>query len=152
MEDQRLEIEVALQILKPVNTVFEAIIDPEKMTNYFISKGSGKMIEGEGVTWKFPEFEEEFHINVGRIEKDKYISYKWEIEGEITQVEMTLNPVDDDATVVTITEESMENDEAGIKWLMRNTGGWANFLACLKAYLEYGVNLREGAFDFLKTA
>jgi dihydrofolate reductase len=23
-----------------------------------------------------------------------------------------------------------------------NTEGWANFLACLKAYLEYGINLR----------
>lgn len=30
-----------------------------------------------------------------------------------------------------------------------NTEGWANFLACLKAYLEYGINLRKGAFDFL---
>lgn len=33
---------------------------------------------------------------------------------------------------------------------MGNTDGWANFLACLKAYLEYGINLRKGAFDFLK--
>jgi hypothetical protein len=23
----------------------------------------------------------------------------------------------------------------------------ANFLACLKAWLEYGINLRKGAFD-----
>lgn len=29
-----------------------------------------------------------------------------------------------------------------------NTEGWANFLACLKAYLDYGINLRKGAFDF----
>ena len=26
----------------------------------------------------------------------------------------------------------------------------SNFLACLKAYLEYGINLRKGAFDFMK--
>jgi hypothetical protein len=51
--------------------------------------------------------------------------------------------------VVSITEKSRENDEAGIKWLMGNTEGWANFLACLKAYLEYGINLRKGAFDFM---
>jgi hypothetical protein len=42
------------------------------------------------------------------------------------------------------------NDEAGRRWLMQNTEGWANFLACLKAWLEYGINLRKGAFDFLK--
>ena len=41
-------------------------------------------------------------------------------------------------------------NEAGIKQLMGQTEGWANFLACLKAYLEYGINLRKGAFDFMK--
>ena len=150
MEKQTLEIKVAIQILKPVKTVFEAIIDPEKMSNYFISKSSGRMIEGKQVRWKFPEFEEEFPIRVGKIEQDEYISYHWDIDGEELLVEMTLTPADGDATVVTITEKSMTNDEAGIKWLMGNTGGWANFLACLKAYLEYGVNLRKGAFDFMK--
>ena len=150
MSKQTLEIKVAIQILKPARTVYEAIVDPKKMTNYFISKSSGRMIEGEQLTWKFPEFEEEFPIRVGKIEQDRYISYHWDIDGEELLVEMTLTPTDGDATLVTITEKSMKNDEAGIKWLMGNTGGWANFLACLKAYLEYGINLRKGAFDFMK--
>ncbi len=150
MKKQTLEIKVALQILKPVNTVFEAIIDPVEMSNYFISKSSGRMIEGKEVRWSFPEFEEEFPIRVGKIEKDRYISYYWETDGEELLVEMEFTPVDGEATVLTITEKGMDNDEAGIRWLMRNTEGWANFLACLKAYLEYGINLRKGAFDFLK--
>ena len=53
-------------------------------------------------------------------------------------------------TVVTVTEKSLPNDEAGIKWLKGNTEGWANFLACLKAYIEYGINLRKGAFEHIK--
>jgi hypothetical protein len=53
------------------------------------------------------------------------------------------------STLVSITEKSMENDEAGIKWLIGNTEGWANFLACLEAWLEYGINLRKGAFDYM---
>jgi hypothetical protein len=48
-----------------------------------------------------------------------------------------------------VTEKTRENDEAGIKWLAGNTAGWANFLACLKAYLEHEINLRKGAFTFL---
>ncbi len=83
------------------------------------------------------------------MEQDRYISYRWEIDHEMLLVEMTLNSVGDDATIVTITEKGKENDEAGIKWLIGNTAGWANFLACLKAYLEYGINLRKGAFDFM---
>jgi uncharacterized protein YndB with AHSA1/START domain len=151
MEKQTLEIKVALQILKPVNMVFEAIINPVKMSNYFISKSSGRMVEDREIRWSFPEFEGEFPIRVGKIERDKYISYYWDVDGEETLVEMVLTPVDNRATVVTITEKSMENDEAGVRWLMRNTEGWANFLACLKAYLEYGIELRKGAFDFLRT-
>ena len=150
MSGRDLEVEVALQILKPVNEVFEAIFDPEKMSNYFISESSGRLMEGRQVTWRFPEFEEGFTISVIKIEQDKYISYTWEVDGEDLIVEMQLTPIDSDSTLVTITEKSRENDEAGIRWLKSNTSGWANFLACLKAYLEYGINLRKGAFDFLK--
>jgi len=151
MKNQLLEIKVALQIQKPAREVFEAIVDPEKMSNYFISKGSGRMEEGKRIKWRFPEFDMDFPIRVGKIEKDKYVSYYWEADGKELLVEMTLAPKDGGSTVVTITEKSGENDEAGIKWLKGNTEGWANFLACLKAYLEYGINLRKGAFEFLKS-
>ena len=150
MENQSLEIKAALQILKPVHDVFEAIVDPGKMSNYFVSKSSGRMETGKKIIWKFPEFEMEFPIQVDKIENDLYISYYWEVDGKKLLVEMTLTPAEKNATLVTIREKSMKNDEAGIKWLKGNTEGWANFLACLKAYLEYGINLRKGAFDFLK--
>lgn len=152
MKNQTLEIKAALQILKPVHEVFEAIVDPAKMSNYFISQSSGRMEENKKLIWQFPEFDMELPVRTGKIEKDKYISYYWNdmADGRELLVEMTLTPKDSNATVVTITEKSRDNDEAGINWLKGNTEGWANFLACLKAYLEYGINLRKGAFDFRK--
>lgn len=144
-----LEIKAALQIQKPVHEVFEAIVDPEKMSNYFISKGSGRMEEGKEIMWRFPEFDFEFPIKVEKIETDKYISYYWEADKVDLLVEITLTPAPLDSTLVTVTEKSRENDDAGLTWLKQNTEGWAYFLACLKAYLEYGINLRKGAFDFL---
>lgn len=60
---------------------------------------------------------------------------------------MKLEEVKPGLTYVRITEKSKENNEAGIGWLKRNTEGWANFLACLKAWLEYGINLRKDAFN-----
>jgi uncharacterized protein YndB with AHSA1/START domain len=149
METKTLEINTAIQIQKPVNEVFEAIVDPVKMSNYFISKSSGKMEEGKQLKWQFPEFDLEFPVRVGKIEINKYISFYWEIDGIELLVEMTLTDKDHSSTVATITEKSRNNDEAGIKWLTGNTAGWANFLACLKAFLEYGINLRKGAFDFM---
>jgi uncharacterized protein YndB with AHSA1/START domain len=149
MKNQTLEIKAALQILKPVDEVFEAIVDPVKMSTYFISKSSGRLEEGRQVLWQFPEFKEEFPVRAGKIEKNKYISFYWTLDGIELLVEITLMPTETNATIVTVTEKKRNNDDAGIKWLKGNTEGWANFLACLKAYLEYGINLRKGAFDFM---
>ena len=150
MNDQPLEIRARLQISKPVHEVFEAIVDPQKMSNYFIEKSTGRMEQGKELMWKFPEFIQQILIKVDKIEKDTYVSYFWEgVEGKELLVEMNLTAKDADKTLVTITEKSMDNDELGIKWLKSNTEGWANFLACMKAYLEYGINLRKGGFDFM---
>ena len=149
MENRTLEIETAIGILKTPNAVFEAIVDPEKMSNYFISGGSGRLEEGKEIMWRFPEFDFEFPVKVDRVEKDSYVSFRWDSDGLDLLVEMTLTPRGERSTVVRITEKSRELDEAGLKWLRGNTAGWANFLACLKAYVEYGINLRKGAFDFM---
>ncbi|MGB4845694.1 MAG: SRPBCC domain-containing protein [Ferruginibacter sp.] len=145
---ERLEIKAGLQVLKPAAEVFDAIVDPDKMKNYFISSSTGFMNEGEVLTWKFPEMEIEFPVTISKIEKDKYISFYWDgaMDGEQTFVEMNLQAVANDITFISITEKSKANNEAGIKWLKSNTEGWANFLACLKAWMEYGVHLRKGAF------
>ncbi|ESU24876.1 hypothetical protein FEDK69T_04290 [Flavobacterium enshiense DK69] len=150
MTPEKLEINVAMQIGKPVNEVFEAIVNPEKMTNYFISESTGMMEEGKKLIWKFPEFDFECPVRVGKVEKDKYVSYYWESSGAELLVEMTLTERENNTTLVSISEKSMNNDETGLQWLSGNSFGWSNFLACLKAYLEYGINLRKGAFDFMK--
>lgn len=148
MENQ-LEIKAAIQIGKRPQEVFEAITDPSKMSNYFISQSTGRMEEGKQLTWNFPEFDIDVPVRVGKIEQDQLISYYWDGgSGKETLIEIKLSPFGDHDTVVSITEKGQPNNEAGINWLKGNTEGWANFLACLKAYLEYGINLRKGAFDF----
>lgn len=147
---KQLEIKASIHILKPTHEVFEAIVNPVKMSNYFIAKGSERMIQGSAPIWKFPEFDEEFAIKVEEIIENKFISFFWEVNTKNMLVEIKLSEgTSSGATLVTVTEQSMPNDEDGIKWLKGNTEGWANFLACLKAYLEYGINLRKGAFDHL---
>lgn len=106
------------------------------------------MEEGKTVTWQFPEFDMQFPVRVIKVEIDKFVSFAWGGEdGTETTVEIALEAKPNNETLVRVTEKSKEANEAGIKWYGRNTEGWANFLACLKAYLEYGINLRKGAFD-----
>jgi uncharacterized protein YndB with AHSA1/START domain len=148
MSVETLEIRTSINIQKSVSEVFEAIVDHQKMINYFIGTSTGRMVEGKTLTWQFPEFDAKFPVKVRKIETDKYISFNWnDADGKQTFVEMTLSKKEDFGTSIVVTEKSRENDEAGIKWLKGHTEGWANFLACLKAYLEHGINLRQNSFD-----
>jgi uncharacterized protein YndB with AHSA1/START domain len=150
MSKDKLEIKVKMQIQRPVHQVFESIINPDKMSYYFIAKSTGPMEEGSELIWLFPESDKECPIRVGKIKKDKYVSFYWMMDEIELLVEMNLKEMDNNSTLVTITEKSRDNDEAGLKWLSHNSFGWANFLTCLKGYMEYKINLRKGAFDFMK--
>ena len=146
-----LEIKTALQISKPKAEVYKAIIDPEHMKHYFIAESSGMMEEGKTISWKFPEFDEYAPVRVLKLIPNKLISFEWEgASGQNLEVEISLTEMPGNSTLVKVTEGKMEADDMGIQWFGGNTEGWANFLACLKAYLEHGINLRKGGFDFMK--
>jgi len=147
---KKLEIKTAIQILKPAGEVYEAIVNPDHMRHYFIASSTGRMESGKVITWSFPEFDFEFPVQVEQTEAGSYVSFFWESDGEQLFVEIILEGIEGNSTLVTVTEKSRDADDAGIAWLQGNTAGWANFLACLKAYLEYGINLRKGAFEYLK--
>tara|TARA_R110002050_G_scaffold273380_1_gene417452 strand:+ start:129 stop:575 length:447 start_codon:yes stop_codon:yes gene_type:complete len=143
----KLKAKASLQIQKPVEVVFEGIVNPEKMTNYFISESSGSLENGKEVIWKFPEFEDTFPVKVTALVKNESISFVWDPE---TVVDIRLLKQADGSTVVKITEGEKELNQKNLDWALSNSGGWANFLVCLKAFLEYDINLRKGAFDFMR--
>ena len=145
--NMRLESKAILQIQKPATEVFEGIVNPVHMTKYFISESTGKLETGKEVTWKFPEFDDKFTITDVKIETDYSISFVWDPE---TVVKMTLESLPDNSTIVRVNENGKELNENNLKWALENSGGWANFLACMKAYLEYDIQLRKGAYDFMR--
>ena len=138
----------SIQIQKPASEVFEAIVNPEKMKNYFIAHGTGRLETGGELKWKFPEFPDYYPISKVKIEHHKFISFVWDPD---TVVEITLEELIENSTVVRVIEKSYKemNDDT-IAWAIENASGWGNFLASLKAYLEYGIQLRKGAFEFMR--
>ncbi|WP_394907262.1 SRPBCC domain-containing protein [uncultured Mesonia sp.] len=142
-----LESKAAIQVQKPIKEVFDGTVNPEKMTKYFISESSGRLVTGDEVIWKFPEFKEQFPITHVKTDKYDAISFVWDPE---TTVNITLENMADGSTLVKVNEKGKEFNEDNLNWALENSGGWANFLACLKAYLEYGIQLRKGAFDFMR--
>src|SRR5690606_13489770 len=96
--------------------------------------------------WKFPEFPDKFPVKEIKIDTNRSVSFVWDKD---TVVNIALEAQPDNSTVVKVTEDGKEYNEDNVKWVIGNTEGWANFLACMKAYLEYGIQLRKGAFDFM---
>jgi uncharacterized protein YndB with AHSA1/START domain len=59
---------------------------------------------------------------------------------------MQFEPLEDGRTLVTIAEEGWRETPAGLKASYGNCEGWMQALCAMKAWLEHGINLREGMF------
>lgn len=143
----KLTAKASLQMQKPVEEVFEAVVDPQKITGYFIAESTGRMEAGKELQWEFGDFPGKFPVKVLEVKANQLVSFVWD---EDTIVNITFEGQRNGSTVVHVTEGEKDLNEENLRWLIGNTFGWGNFLDCLKAYLEYGVNLRRGAFDYMK--
>ena len=54
--------------------------------------------------------------------------------------------LEDGRTLVSIAEEGWRDDPSGRKNSYGNCMGWAQMLCAMKAWLEHGINLREGMY------
>lgn len=147
---QKLTANAQIQIQKSMNDVFQAIIEPSKISNYFISESGGALETDKTIQWSFPEFPKSFTVTGKEIIPNTYVSFDWS-GGEANHlVEIFLSEGDNNSNVVRTVEHEMENTPDGVERMKRQTGGWANFMADLKAYFAFGINLRTGAFDYMK--
>jgi uncharacterized protein YndB with AHSA1/START domain len=140
------KFQVQLKIQKPVAEVFDAVVDPKKLSGYFTGTASGPLAEGATVMWSFPEFEGEFPVKVRHVIRNERIVLEWPAEeaGYDTKVEMSFKPLEGGATMVQISESGWPDSPQGIKGSYSNCGGWMHMLCCLKAYVLHGINLRAG--------
>ena len=160
-----LKFRVAARVARPVHEVFEAVANPDKLSNYFTTGGAkGRLETGATVTWDFADFPGAFPVEVVEVVPDEKVVLKWaanegeppnlsDLEGKVreakyqTTVTMTFTPLDGDTrTLVEIKEEGWRENEGALKASYGNCQGWAQMLAALKGWLEYGINLREGMY------
>ena len=145
-----LKFTVQIKIQKPIGEVFDGVYNPRHLSQYFTTAGaSAPLEEGTTVMWEFADFPGAFPVRVKKVVKDKLITFEWDsgegVDGA-TVVEMAFEPIDAGSTLVSITESGWPETEKGLQLSYGNCQGWAQMQACLKAYLEYGINLRKGAY------
>ena len=135
------QIITKLKILKPTNEVFEAIVDPEKMSNYWFSSGSARVEQGKTITWRYDEYNAEGVINVLEVDDNEKIVFSWGGENQETIVTITLEKLDELSSIIKVVESGLqENDPEIVNKMLGQKEGWVYMLTCLKGYLENGVN------------
>jgi len=150
-----LKFEVSARINRPVEEVFEAVVNPEKLSGYFTTGGaSGRIETGATVTWDFHDHPGAFPVKIVEVEKNRRIILQWEAndsgkDGEDvynTTVTMRFEALDDGRTLISIAEEGWRQTDAGQKASYCNCMGWSQMLCAMKAYVEHDINLREGMY------
>lgn len=157
-----LKFKVAGRIAKPVAEVFEAVVNPAELSRYFTTGGAkGRLETGATVYWEFHDYPGAFPVEVVEVEPNRRIVFCWAASdgalhdgdaaaasaGYNTTVTMVFEPLEDGRTLVSISEEGWRETEAGLKASYDNCEGWMQALCSLKAYLEHGINLRDGMYE-----
>jgi uncharacterized protein YndB with AHSA1/START domain len=144
--DMDLKFQVQLKIQRPVADVFDGVVNPAKLSGYFVQKASGPLREGTTVQWTFAEVPGDHDIVVRKVVVNERIVFEWAASegGYNTTVEMSFVPLDGAATMVKISESGWRETPKGLAASYDNCGGWMHMALCLKAYLEHGINLRAG--------
>jgi uncharacterized protein YndB with AHSA1/START domain len=126
-----------LKIEKPAKEIFEAIVDPIKIGNFWFSSSSERWEQGKTVTIRYDEYNAEGQIEILEMETNKKIVFH---DFDNHTVTITLEERSPSSTIMEVIEDGFnEKDSELIEKLIDNKEGWVYALTCLKAYLEFGV-------------
>ena len=142
------QITTKLKIRKPAHEVYEAIVDPKKMANYWFSSGTARLEQGKTITWRYDEYNAEGVIHVLEVEENKKIVFSWGAYGQETVVTITCKMLDNSSTIIQVQEAGLKEDDPElINKMLGQKEGWVYMLTCLKAYLENEVTTLRASLE-----
>jgi uncharacterized protein YndB with AHSA1/START domain len=91
---------------------------------------------------------------VKKVVPNELIEFEWAAGDGVydTHVEMRFEPLGAEETLISISEGNWKENQKGLNSSYGNCYGWMNMSCCLKAYLQYGINLRKDFFHNPKLA
>ncbi len=139
------QITTKFRIQCSAKEIFEAIVDPEKIGNFWFSSSSQRWEQGKRITLRYDEYGAEGVINVLEVDQNKKIVFAWGADQDNeTIVTITINELEKMNTIIEISESGFkEKDPELVNKMIGQKEGWVYMLSCLKCYLENDVkNLR----------
>lgn len=129
-------------IRKPAHDCYEAFVDPAITTNFWFTKSTGRLDQGETVIWTWEMYGVSSPAKPVEIVPDKKIVVEWGELGEASTIEWTFKPLKD-GTFVDVRASNFSGDgDAQVKMAIDVSEGFGIVLCGVKAWLEHGIRLR----------
>jgi uncharacterized protein YndB with AHSA1/START domain len=129
-----------MMIRKPVDQVFNALIDPAVTSQFWFTRSSGKLEQGKRIRWDWDMYGVGTDVDVKEIEPNKRILIEWDSYVGRTPVEWEFTARPDNTTMVAVSNYGFEGDDI-VQQAIESTQGFTFMLAGLKALVEHGVRL-----------
>ena len=132
-----MKFSVSAHVPRPVEEVFDHIVEPGLLSSYFTSEASGPLVAGAKVKWSWPDGQSET-VDVESVETNRSVVFTWKAFESDSRTRVTIALSGD--TEVTITEEGWKDGELASAF--EHCAGWQHMLLCLKARMAFGIDLR----------
>ena len=139
-----MKFEVSTVVPRPLEEVFDHVIEPGLLASYFVSEASGPLEAGKTVRWSWASGESET-VDVEAVERNRSVAFRWKAFHVETRTRVTIafaRVADGARTKVTVAEEGWHDDAAGQASAFEHCAGWEHMLLCLKARMAFGIDLR----------
>lgn len=131
-------VNIGLLIRRPPHNAFEALADPSITTRFWYTKSSGRMVEGDELTWDWEMYRASGKVQVKGVEADRRIRFTQDGYEPLhpTTVEFRFIPCENQ-TYLNITETGFTGDaDTQVKRAIDSTAGFTFLLSSLKAALN----------------
>jgi len=121
-------------IRRPVAQVFDAFVDPDTITKFWLDGTTGPLAPGSRVRWQFMVPGATETVAVTAFEERRRIAFDW---SDGMRVDMTFEEGGDGATRINVQVEGFAQD-AGVDEVVNATEGFTIVLCDLKTLVETG--------------
>lgn len=150
MSEKNLPIVKAQMLIrKPVEEVFESMVNPKITSKFWFTKSSGRVEPGTTLEWEWGQFGVSDTVEILEVRTNEFISLEWKLGELKSLVEMVFESYSESFTLFKVTESGFwdsapsddEKLEEKINLMLGQNGGWNLVLSNMKAWLEHKIDL-----------
>ncbi len=145
---------VYTHIDRPIDQVFNAVVDHRMFEKVMFQSCSGDLVQGETVTWDNGEWACDVYVDKVIVNEKIEILFKpsdfaipalrkGDQRDYKARIVFLFEPADVGGTLVTLCEYGWGSDRRSVLQSYGQCGGWQEMLICLKGLLIHGIDLRS---------